>query len=134
MVSAHRKAPKPETQQLTLTSDYAFDKARADFANHLILVLFVGLSLFFIPTLYFIEGNYELFRKIAFERRPGLVSYLDREIFYIRFFMFVSLCTCLVTSYRTAKKVFSITRQTSKNQVTLTSASSAEADSSRRVA
>lgn len=46
-----------------------------------------GAILFLLPSFYFVTQNYELFKNLAFDTHPSLVSHLEREVIWIRIFL-----------------------------------------------
>lgn len=74
--------------------------------------VFAGLisSLLFIgPAWYFTSENFSIFQKIAYDTDPHLISYLEREIVWLSFFLIAALvinvCFNLYTSFRLTKSV-----------------------------
>ncbi len=51
-----------------------------------------GVLLFFAPAYYFINQNYTLFTKLAYDTQPALVTHLEREVIWLEVFMVLSLC------------------------------------------
>lgn len=47
--------------------------------------------LFFLPAYFFINQNYELFKSLAYDTHPILISHLEREISWLQVFLGMSL-------------------------------------------
>lgn len=47
--------------------------------------------LFFAPAYYFINQNYDLFVRLAYDTQPALINHLEREVVWIAVFMALSL-------------------------------------------
>ncbi len=68
-------------------------------------------ALFLLPAFYFISQNYELFKSLAYDTYPPLVSHLEREVTWLKVFLgvsFVFLCgVTLFMSIRMTKTLLS---------------------------
>lgn len=77
------------------------------------LAIAVGGSalLFFLPAIFFIRQNYELFSRLAYDTAPSLVNHLDREVHWLTIFMglsLVSICTItFVMGYKVTRNLLS---------------------------
>jgi hypothetical protein len=54
--------------------------------------------LFLGPALYFLNQNYEIFRRIAFDTHSGLISHLEREVVWLTIFAAVSLIVIMISA------------------------------------
>lgn len=70
-----------------------------------------GALLFLIPSFFFISQNYELFKTLAYDVQPHLVSHLEREVIWLKIFLFLSFIfislVTLVLSMRMTKNLLS---------------------------
>ncbi|MGZ3772790.1 MAG: hypothetical protein ACXVCY_07920 [Pseudobdellovibrionaceae bacterium] len=70
-----------------------------------------GAILFLLPSYYFIDQNYELFKSIAYDTHPHFVEHLEREIGWLRVFLGVSFIflagITLILSIRMTKNLLS---------------------------
>lgn len=57
---------------------------------YLFTAVAVGSTLFFLPSFYFINQNYELFKSLAYDTAPYLVEHLEREVHWMTFFLAAS--------------------------------------------
>jgi len=96
-VSRHR----PVAKSAWRTSHRSF---QLKYTGFLIAAVFGSVSLLFAVAFYQIHQNYEVFRQLAFDSSPGLVSYLDREMTQFGLFALASLIAvfvfCLVLGLR----------------------------------
>ncbi len=70
----------------------------------------MGLVTFFILTLalplgFFLNQNYQIFLKLAFDTAPKLVEHLNRELAWLNSFFFIICATSLITSFYVGIKV-----------------------------
>lgn len=49
-----------------------------------------GALLFLLPSFYFINQNYELFKSLAYDTHPHLVEHLEREVTWLKIFLAAS--------------------------------------------
>ncbi|MGZ3770113.1 MAG: hypothetical protein ACXVCP_13835 [Bdellovibrio sp.] len=49
-----------------------------------------GAMLFLLPSYFFVNENYELFKNLAYDSHPNLVQHLEREVSWLRFFLISS--------------------------------------------
>lgn len=61
------------------------------YTGFMVTAIVGGTALFLIPSFYFINQNYELFKTLAFDTHPYLVEHLEREISWLKFFLLASL-------------------------------------------
>jgi len=75
--------------------------------NTFLVCAMVGLAclMFFLPTVYFLEQNYSVFRDIAFDLQPQLVRHLEREILWLKAFMALSVLVLVVITYMFISKI-----------------------------
>lgn len=75
--------------------------------NTFLVCLMVGLAclMFFLPTVYFLEQNYTVFRDIAFDLQPQLVRHLEREILWLKAFMGLSMVVLIAITYMFISKI-----------------------------
>lgn len=90
----HGRIPPPRGSR----SSEAGKKTYRDrmFLMRLLSGLSLGLAgcllVFLIPALYFVEQNYGTFMQLAYDVRPGLIQHLEREVIWLRGFLFFGLC------------------------------------------
>lgn len=77
----------------------AFKAFQQRYARAMFLAVIGGSLLFFLPTLYFIQQNYELFSGIALDTAPQLMSHLERETKWLFNFMTISLVTVATVTF-----------------------------------
>lgn len=58
-----------------------------------------GTLLFLLPAFYFISQNYDLFKTLAYEYQPGIVSHLERELLWLKVFMFLGFAIISLTAF-----------------------------------
>ncbi len=75
--------------------------------NTFLVCIMIGAAclMFFLPTVYFLEQNYSVFRELAFDLQPQLVRHLEREILWLKTFMGLSLVVLTVITYFFIKKI-----------------------------
>lgn len=66
-------------------------KFQYKYTGYMVTAIVGGAALFLIPSFYFINQNYELFKTLAFDTHPYLVEHLEREISWLKFFLMASL-------------------------------------------
>lgn len=70
-----------------------------------------GAVLFLLPSYFFINQNYELFKSLAYDTHPHLVEHLEREITWLRIFLGASFAflggITLLLSIRMTKNLLS---------------------------
>lgn len=54
--------------------------------------------LFFLPSLWFIQQNYELIKNLAYDLSPHIVDHLEREVVWIKFFLSLSIVSVFAVS------------------------------------
>lgn len=75
--------------------------------NTFLVCLMIGAAclMFFLPTIYFLEQNYSIFRDLAFDLQPQLVRHLEREVLWLKAFMGLSLIVLVAITYVFIKKI-----------------------------
>ncbi len=75
--------------------------------NAFLVCLMIGVVclMFFLPTIYFLEQNYNTFRNLAFDLQPQLVRHLEREVLWLKAFMVLSLIVLVVMTYMFISKI-----------------------------
>ncbi len=75
--------------------------------NTFLVCLMIGVAclMFFLPTIYFLEQNYNIFRNLAFDLQPQLVRHLEREVLWLKAFMVLSLIILVVITYMFISKI-----------------------------
>jgi len=74
------------TQKMILNKAFQYK-----YTVYLMTAVIGGSLLFFVPAYYFINQNYTLFVKLAYEVQPALVTHMEREVVWLGVFMAVSL-------------------------------------------
>lgn len=78
---------------------------------YMITAIVGATLLFLLPAYFFITQNYELFKSLAYDTHPNLVSHLEREVTWLKVFLGVSvvfLCgVTLFLSIRMTKNLLS---------------------------
>lgn len=57
------------------------------------------LLVFLLPALYFVEQNYGTFLQLAYDVKPGLIQHLEREMLWLRGFLFLGLVATSVVCF-----------------------------------
>ncbi len=75
--------------------------------NTVLVCIMITLAslLFFIPIIYFVHQNYNVFRDLAFDLQPQLVRHLEREVLWLKAFMLLSLIIISVVTYVFISKI-----------------------------
>jgi hypothetical protein len=83
-----------------------------------------GIMLFFAPAYYFINQNYTLFTRLAYDTQPALVTHLEREMVWLGVFMVLSLAIIagmtLLVGLRLTKNLLAPLMQMEKHMKELT--------------
>lgn len=58
-----------------------------------------GTLLFLAPAYFFISQNYDLFKALAFEYQPGIIQHLERELLWLKAFMFLGFFIISLTAF-----------------------------------
>jgi hypothetical protein len=66
-----------QASQRSLENMYRHFQRR--YATYFLLAILGPFALFVVPCIYFISQNYEIFYQLAYDIRPDLLVYLDRE-------------------------------------------------------
>lgn len=89
--NANRRARKKGTQ---IGSDYRQLQRR--YGLYFLIGISFSLLIFVVPNLYFTLENYSIFKKLAYDTNPELLTYLERELVWLGFFATFSAITVVV--------------------------------------
>lgn len=78
-----------ERRQRNITGS-TYRAFRGKYTLFLVTAVVGSLLVFAIPTVYFLNQNYEIFSRLAYEIQPQLLSHLDREYGWLIGFMVAS--------------------------------------------
>lgn len=80
---------------------YILNKAfQYKYSWYMITAIVGATLLFLLPAFFFITQNYELFKSLAYDTHPSLVSHLEREVLWLKVFLGVSVVfLCAVTLF-----------------------------------
>ncbi len=85
---SHRPQQKAHSAQ---SQKYVLNKAfQYKYSWYLVTAVAGATLMFLLPTYYFVSQNYQIFSSLAYDTAPSLVNHLDRELTWLKCFMFVS--------------------------------------------
>lgn len=93
-----RNSPK-KNQRLILD-----ESIQLKYTLYLCMAITGSVLLFFLPTYFFINQNYQIFLRLAFDTHPALLKHLEREIHWLWFFLASGLiCIGLLSFFLTIR-------------------------------
>ncbi len=105
MLYQSRRWPSRHKQQSKNRRNHPFLISQTKNTLLVCLMIAAACLLFFLPSVYFLEQNYTVFRDLAFDLQPQLVRHLEREILWLKAFMTLSVVVLAVITYTFISKI-----------------------------
>lgn len=87
---------------------WSYNQFRFKYVSMFVLTILMANALFAIPTWFYVKQNYKIFSQLAYDVQPALLSYLEKELFWLSGFFVISALVMLTLTSIIAFRIIKV--------------------------